>query len=194
MNVKDLKDKIVTKLEACLPIELVNEIKDLHAKLAENVVPQVQAAEPAATTGKEVKTVDGKVLSFDGDLALGVKVSEVTPSGVVDAQDGEYTLETGEVIEITGGLVTEIAPGGEKEAEPTQPTMNPEMQAQMDAQKSEINDLKTRLESVTKQNLDLAAALKKILETPVEVKQSKHEEVDLDKMSPLERRRYLKSL
>ena len=57
----------------------------------------------------------------------------------------------------------------------------------MDSQKSEIAELKTRLESVTKQNIDLAAALKKILETPVNVQQSAHQEIKLEDMTPYQR-------
>lgn len=185
MNVSELKNKIVVKLEECLPTELVNDIKNLRVALAEAATP--------APVENQVKTKDGQILSIAGDPVLGVAVNVLNTDGTTSpAQDGEYTLEDGTVLTVTGGLISEVATASEEAPEQQMPQMSAEFQAQMDAQKNEINDLKTRLESVTKQNIDLSAALNKILTTPIEVKQAKHEEVDLDKLSPLERYRYFK--
>lgn len=74
---------------------------------------------------KEIKELlfgEDKVLNFldvkSGDLilrveadALAVKLPllEVTPEGAIPAQDGEYRLEDGTVLEVLGGLIEEIA-------------------------------------------------------------------------------------
>jgi hypothetical protein len=186
MNVNELKDKIALKLEACLPTELVNEIKELHAKLSESVKPE----EKEIKLSVEAKTKDGKMVASETEFVEGAPLMVVSEEGVVAAEDGDYTLEDGTVISVVGGLITSVKKVEEKPAEQT--AVNPEMQAQMDSQRNEINDLKARLESVNKQNVDLAAALKKILETPIEVKQSK-QEVNLDSLSPLERRKALRN-
>ena len=178
--------EIATKLEALLPIELVKQIKEYHAKLSEGTTPESTEVKLM----KEAKTKDGKIVATETEFVEGAPFMEVSETGAI-AGEGTYELETGEVITVVGGLITEV-----KKVESTEPTPDPnaEMQAKFDAQANELNEMKSRLESVTKQNVDLAAALKKILDTPIEIKQEKHEQVDTSKMTALEYRRYVKSL
>jgi len=185
MNVKELKDKIALKRESCLPKELVDEIKDLHTKLSEGVKPEVNDIKMSV----EAKTLDGKVVATETEFVEGAPLMVVTEEAAVVAEDGEYTLEDGTVLTVVGGLITAVKKA-ETPAAPapaTAPGVDADMKAQMDSQKSEIAELKTRLESVTKQNIDLAAALKKILETPVNVQQSAHQEIKLEDMTPYQR-------
>lgn len=180
MDVKELKNQIAIKLESCLPKELVDEIKSFHAKLSESVKPE----ERELKLSVEGKTSDGKVVETETAFEVGAPLMVKTEAGSVVAEDGSYTLEDGTTLVVVGGFITEVKP---KEETPAMPEVDSEMKAQMDSQRNEIEQLKTRLESVTKQNVDLAAALKKILDTPIEVKQAKHEEVKLEDMTPYQR-------
>lgn len=100
---------IIAKLTAYLSKnnpELGEEIKK-HVQLNE----QPAAAQPAPVALKEVKTKEGKVISFDGEtLAVSSPVFEVIEGNKTPLADGPYTLEDGSMIMVTGGLVTEMKP------------------------------------------------------------------------------------
>lgn len=65
----------------------------------------------------DVKTIDGNILSFDGDLAIGVEIFAVDANGEkLPAADGEYELEDGTKIVIVGGIVDEIELAGADDA------------------------------------------------------------------------------
>lgn len=61
----------------------------------------------------DVKTKDGKVLSIEGDIAVGSAIKESTPEGLIDLADGDYILidEAGKEmpISVIGGLIAEIS-------------------------------------------------------------------------------------
>jgi len=46
----------------------------------------------------EVILKDGTPCVLDGDLAIGVGIKVQTPDGMIDLPDGNYELETGQII------------------------------------------------------------------------------------------------
>lgn len=82
---------------------LTEEIKKLNVKLEETPAP----APTDAPAKKEVKTIDGKILCFEGEIQTGTPIFEKTAEGETPAVDGTYTLEDGSMITVVGGLVTE---------------------------------------------------------------------------------------
>lgn len=51
---------------------------------------------------------DGTPCILDGDLAVGVGIKVQTPDGIIDMPDGNYELETGQIITVTSGKITDI--------------------------------------------------------------------------------------
>lgn len=74
--------------------ELVNKIKLF---LAEEAIAPIEF--------KDVKTADGQILSYDGDLAIGVEVFIVDENGRTPAPDGKYMLEDGTKLDVVAGKV-----------------------------------------------------------------------------------------
>lgn len=66
----------------------------------QNEIPAVQMT--------DVKTKDGMILSFEGELAPGIEIFQVDETGKNPASDGEYILEDGQTIVVEDGKVTEI--------------------------------------------------------------------------------------
>jgi len=56
----------------------------------------------------DVKTKDGIILSFEGDLAPGIEIFIVDETGKNPASDGEYILEDGQTIIVAEGKVAEV--------------------------------------------------------------------------------------
>ena len=125
-------ENIITKLKLAFNASLKpKEIAQLKAdiiKLEANLVdaPIVPAA-PVA-----VKTKDGKVLSFEGELKESTAVMIIDETGATTpAVTGDYELEDGTIVSITDGLVTAV-----KKLEAPKPAE--EMAAQLSAHKKEI--------------------------------------------------------
>lgn len=77
--------------------------------------------DPIVTTEQsftEAKLMDGiTIIQFDAPvLAQGVSVNVVTESGILPMPDGEYQMEDGAMLVVSGGLVAEYTP-----ADPTMP-------------------------------------------------------------------------
>lgn len=62
----------------------------------------------------DIKTKDGKILRVD-DVLVDAKVKEVDEDGVIDIDDGDYTLEDGTILTIVGGVITEIKEADEED-------------------------------------------------------------------------------
>jgi hypothetical protein len=200
-TLKNLVNGIKERFGAAIKADptLGTDIEKLHTLLADQVAPPAEngADAGAAPAFKEVKTKDGKILSVEGEIKAGVKINQVDPSGTATpAPDGPYELEDGTILNVTGGLITDVkAPIAEQV--PAVP--DPEMMAKMAAQETKIKELETKLSDSDKSRGELVAVFKKILETPIETKMSVDKEKDsvsekeYEKMSALEKRRYWKS-
>lgn len=56
----------------------------------------------------DVKTKDGMILSFEGELAPGVEIFQVDENGKTPALTGEYMIEDGQTIVVEDGKVAEV--------------------------------------------------------------------------------------
>lgn len=174
------------------------KIKEFKAKLNEAVKPATTLAET------KVKTKEGAELVIEGDLVNGSKVSMVNPAdnSKADAADGEYELEDGTVITITGGLIVDV-----KKKEATPPATTPDaaqMTAKMSAIETKLSEsektFNSKLEAKDKEIADLKEqvkftleSLEKFINIPIVTEQEEPAKKWED-MTALERRRYEKSL
>ena len=58
----------------------------------------------------DVKTKDGIILNFEGELAVGTEIFIIAENGSTPAPDAEYILEDGSKIKVVEGKVDEIIP------------------------------------------------------------------------------------
>ena len=58
----------------------------------------------------DVKTKDGIILSFEGELVSGIEIFVVDETGKNPCTDGEYILEDGQTIVVAEGKISEIKP------------------------------------------------------------------------------------
>lgn len=78
----------------------MSEIIQKMKVFLQNEIPAVQMT--------DVKTKDGIILSFEGELVSGVEIFVVDETGKNPASDGEYILEDGQTIIVAEGKVTEV--------------------------------------------------------------------------------------
>lgn len=100
-------------------------------------------------TFEQVTTLEGAVLDWDGELAVGTTVYEIGADGTPVPANGTYTLEiNGEQVQITceNGVVTDMQVVGSQEATAAQDTQA-------------ISELKARIQSLEKQVDALTARL-----------------------------------
>jgi len=90
-------------------------IKKIRAVFAETMPPAAPPAEPkpAAMAATDYKLVDGTLIT----------VSELMPGGTVmkdgaPVADGEYILEDGTKLEVSGGAISEVSAPGEMKKAP----------------------------------------------------------------------------
>lgn len=83
---------------------------------------KVYLTEEVAVKLTDVKTKDGIILNFDGELSVGTEIFIVAENGSTPAPDAEYILEDGSKIKVVEGKVDEIiAPEASVEPAPEAP-------------------------------------------------------------------------
>jgi hypothetical protein len=140
----------------------------------------------------DVKTTDGLILSYDGDLAVGIEIFVVDETGKNPAPDGEYILEDGTKISVMDGKVEEFG----MEAEPVEPNpaeMPAEMPAGMPAMpgmnmsvEDTLAELVAKVKKCEEDNLALAEVVAQLAEGFS--KQNFKEEVKMSMVKPVEKR------
>lgn len=78
----------------------MSEIIQKMKVFLQNEIPAVQMT--------DVKTKDGIILSFEGELVAGIEIFIVDETGKNPASDGEYILEDGQTIIVAEGKVAEV--------------------------------------------------------------------------------------
>lgn len=78
----------------------MSEIIQKMKVFLQNEIPAVQMT--------DVKTKDGMILSFEGELVSGIEIFIVDETGKNPASDGEYILEDGQTIIVAEGKVAEV--------------------------------------------------------------------------------------
>ena len=98
-------------------LEAIKELLGLKA----TAMPAPEAPEPAATTEQEMSTAtakDGTIMKWNGELAVGVEMICVTPTGDQPCPDGSKEFEDGTIVTTASGKVTEITPAVAAAEEP----------------------------------------------------------------------------
>jgi len=122
-----------------LPTEFVEKFK----KLKEEFNIQATPAAPATpATFNEATLVDGTIVKWEGDLAVGTPVMVVTAEGEVPAPDGEHELTDGTIVVTVDGMVSEIRPV-EPATEGEVPAADEEMKKAIEALMAEIAAMKS---------------------------------------------------
>lgn len=86
----------------------------------------------------DVTTADGKVLRVN-DIAVGQAVEIVEGENLVEAPDGNYELEDGSVLVVSGGMIEEIIEG-EAEAEEEMESEEVKEEETFEEEKENFND------------------------------------------------------
>jgi hypothetical protein len=113
----------------------------------------------------DVKTADGRILRVS-DLALEADVQEMDVDGnLIAVADGDYELESGEVISVLDGKIAEIATPEEEEAEEAEDVAEDAVPvaAQMSKEDEEVENLE--FESLISNLKELVAEVKALKET-----------------------------
>ena len=194
-NTKELIETLKIRLAETIKADatLGSDIDKLHALLADATTPPTAPTAPQVYTTADGVSIYVTGVDTDGIIDVGLPAFS-DAAGTIPMADGTYTLADGTSVTIVGGLVTDVATT--VPATPPAVAPDPAMMATMEAQKKEIATLKTNLEMANTKQSELVALFKRILDTPVDVKQSaqKKDVAELEKMNPLEYRRYLRSL
>jgi len=189
--ISKIKDFIITKLsvDERVALEGLNPVAEKPTMPTDEKKPSTEQTPEVKL--KEAKTVDGLVFAYDGELVIGTAIMDITSGTASPVMDGEYTMEDGNIVTITSGVVAEIA--STKEEAPELPEVvapelkMPDMKTQMSAMQV---SLESQISSLKKQVVLLNKVVNEILNTPIqnETKVSKNWE----ELSPLEKFRLSK--
>lgn len=128
----------------------------------QNEIPTEEIQEVKMT---DVKTKDGMILSFDGELAPGIEIYIVDESGRNPASDGEYILEDGQILDVEGGMIKEIKVAEEPIEAPTEVIPVEEMAIEAPTEEKPIEeeeDLKAKVKKLEEDFKNLSAILSEL--------------------------------
>ena len=160
------------EINKVIPNDLKVKLKEMLVKFQDVVVTEPMPSTEVAPTEnpmKEMKTKDGLILQVE-ELEIGYPVKQVTEAGIVDVADGDYEIETGEMVTVVGGLISDIkmpevvAPEAAPMVEP-----NAEMTS-LKQQVTELSEMVAKLSATVKQQQDslvvTLSAVNAIVEQP----------------------------
>jgi hypothetical protein len=151
-----MADTLLSKAKAAIAALFTDAdkatIEKFKAELAEAVAPP-------ATEPLKAKTKEGVEMVIEGELKEGSKISMVNPENgeLMAAMDGEYEMEDGSKVSVTGGLITKI----EKKQEEA-PATETEMAAKLSEQ---VKGFELKLSESIKPLQDVIDSQKKQIET-----------------------------
>jgi len=167
--ISKIKDFIITKLsvDERVALEGLNPVAEKPTMPTDEKKPSTEQTPEVKM--KEAKTVDGLVFSYDGELVIGTAIMDITSGTPSPVMDGEYTMEDGNIVTITSGVVAEIA--STKEEAPELPeVVAPELK--MPDMKTQMSNMQVSLESqissLKKQVVLLNKVVNEILNTPIQ--------------------------
>lgn len=152
-------------------------IEKIKTYLVEEIPVEVPVEEPDMNN---IKTKDGIILSFNGELAVGVEIFVVDETGNIPAPDSWTILENGQTIKIIDGKVAEII-----EAEPVEEA--PEVVEEMAEPEPKLEEKVAELENQIKEIFGILQELvgdmnKKELEKEIKTEMAKEKpEIKLEK-------------
>lgn len=159
------------EINKVIPNDLKVKLKEMLVKFQDAVVttPIVAQEMPTENPMKEMKTKDGLILSVE-EFEVGYPVKQVTDAGIVDVADGDYEIETGEVVTVVGGLISDIKVP-EVVAPEAAPMVEPNAEMTSLKQKvTELSEMVAKLSATVKQQQDslvvTLSAVNAIVEQP----------------------------
>jgi hypothetical protein len=145
-------------------VEILNKIR-----LLLNMEP-TPIKETKVITMTSSKLADGTEIFYEGDVIAVDSACFTDALLTTPVADGEYTLESGEVIVIAGGIVTEIKPGVEPEEEVVVEEKVEETLSDVEKEnitlKELLAELKSKLENFQKEEAKLKAEITKLSSWP----------------------------
>ena len=159
------------EINKVIPNDLKVKLKEMLVKFQDVVVttPIVAEEMPTEMPMKEMKTKDGLILQVE-ELEIGYPVKQVTDAGIVDVADGDYEIETGEMVTVVGGLISDIKMP-EVVAPEAAPMVEPNAEMTSLKQKvTELSEMVAKLSATVKQQQDslvvTLSAVNAIVEQP----------------------------
>lgn len=159
------------EINKVIPNDLKVKLKEMLVKFQDAVVttPIVAQEMPTENPMKEMKTKDGLILQVE-ELEIGYPVKQVTEAGIVDVADGDYEIETGEMVTVVGGLISDIKMP-EVVAPEAAPMVEPNAEMTSLKQKvTELSEMVAKLSATVKQQQDslvvTLSAVNAIVEQP----------------------------
>ncbi len=158
------------EINKVIPNDLKVKLKEMLVKFQDVVVTTPIVAEEMPTEmPKEMKTKDGLILQVE-ELEIGYPVKQVTEAGIVDVADGDYEIETGEMVTVVGGLISDIKMP-EVVAPEAAPMVEPNAEMTSLKQKvTELSEMVAKLSATVKQQQDslvvTLSAVNAIVEQP----------------------------
>lgn len=160
------------EINKVIPNDLKVKLKEMLVKFQDVVTTEPMPSTEVAPTGspmKEMKTKDGLILQVE-ELEVGKPVKQVTEAGIVDVADGDYEIETGEMVTVVGGLISDIKMP-EVVAPEAAPMVEPNAEMTSLKQKvTELSEMVAKLSATVKQQQDslvvTLSAVNAIVEQP----------------------------
>ena len=158
------------EINKVIPNDLKVKLKEMLVKFQDAVVTTPIVAEEMPTEmPKEMKTKDGLILQVE-EFEIGKPVKQVTEAGIVDVADGDYEIETGEMVTVVGGLISDIKVP-EVVAPEAAPMVEPNAEMTSLKQKvTELSEMVAKLSATVKQQQDslvvTLSAVNAIVEQP----------------------------
>lgn len=160
------------EINKVIPNDLKVKLKEMLVKFQDVVVTEPMPSTEVAPTEnpmKEMKTKDGLILSVE-EFEIGYPVKQVTEAGIVDVADGDYEIETGEMVTVVGGLISDIKMP-EVVAPEAAPMVEPNAEMTSLKQKvTELSEMVAKLSATVKQQQDslvvTLSAVNAIVEQP----------------------------
>ena len=158
------------EINKVIPNDLKVKLKEMLVKFQDAVVTTpIVAQEMPTEMPKEMKTKDGLILQVE-ELEIGYPVKQVTEAGIVDVADGDYEIETGELVTVVGGLISDIKMP-EVVAPEAAPMVEPNAEMTSLKQKvTELSEMVAKLSATVKQQQDslvvTLSAVNAIVEQP----------------------------
>jgi hypothetical protein len=161
-----------------------NKLKKMKKNIIEKIIEIFSTEQEVEMNFVDVKTVDGRIMRVS-DLAIDADVQEIDADGnLIPVENGDYELESGEIVSVLDGKIAEIA-SPEEEAEDAVEEEVP-VAAQMSSEEvednqdlefeslisnlkelvAEVKALKEGFESIKNENQELKASVEKFAKTP----------------------------
>ena len=148
--------------------EAIEKLSGLVAKFN-----ATNTTENTSETFEDAKLMDGTIVRYE-KLEVGMPLMVIDEAGAeLPAPDGEHTLESGVIVTVEGGIITEIETKEEEAPEEEAPIEQPMSAVEtvskedFEALKAEVDSLKTLFDQFTtsneilaKNNIDLRAIVK----------------------------------